>query len=70
MHAFGFHEMLSDGFLGGLIGTLILLWFCWHANHSSDQESSCRALLERLESTYPKDAVIESWKNVLPEGGN
>ena len=70
MHAFGFHEMLSDGFLGGLIGTLILFWFCRHTKHSADQKSSYSALLERLESTYTKDAGIESWKNVLHEGEN
>ncbi len=70
MHVFGFHTMLSDGFLGALIGTLILFWFCWHTKNSFDQESSYKDLLKRLESTYAKDAGIGSWKNVLYEVDN
>ena len=67
MHVFEFYKMLLDCLSCGLLVTLILFWFCCHREQSREQESPYRALLERLESTYPKDASIENWKNVLHE---
>ena len=70
MHVFKFYTMLMDCLLCGLILTWILFLVCCHTKNSRDQESSHRALLERLESIYPKDAGIESWENVLHEREN
>ena len=60
MHVFKFNTMLMDCLLSGLMVTWIPFWFCCHTKPSHDRESSYKALLERLESTYPKDAGIES----------
>jgi hypothetical protein len=68
MHLLEFYTMLMDCLLGALMVTWILLWLSCKSKHSHDQVSSYRALLERLESTYTKDAGIESRKNVLYEG--
>lgn len=52
-----------------LCGLMVTVWLsCKSKQHPRDQVSSYRALLERLESTYTKDAGIESRKNVLYEG--